>query len=163
MTTRLLVLADTHLRPDTIDRLPAEVWAAADEADAILHAGDVTCVELLQALAARAPVHAVQGNNDEGHLELPADLTLRFEDVEIAMIHDTKARVGRERRVNRWYPDADVVVFGHSHEPLDAEGENGQRLFNPGSAIQRRRQPQCSYGWIEIDGAELRTEVCLLN
>lgn len=163
MTTRLLVLADTHLRPESIDRLPDGVWDAADRADLVLHAGDVVCVELLQALAGCAPVHAVQGNNDVGHLELPEDLQITVENVTIAMVHDSRARAGREQRVRRWYPDAHLVIFGHSHEPIDAEGEHGQRLFNPGSAIQRRRQPRCSFGWIEIDGADYRTDVRLID
>jgi predicted phosphodiesterase len=66
------------------------------------------------------------------------------------MVHDSGARAGRERRMRRWFPDAQIVVFGHSHEPVDAEGDGGQRLFNPGSAVQRRRQPHRTIGRLDL-------------
>ncbi len=65
--------------------------------------------------------------------------------------------------MRRWFPEAELVVFGHGHEPLDGLGVDGQRLFNPGSAVQRRRQPRCSYGWIEIDGDSIRSEIRQLD
>jgi hypothetical protein len=52
--------------------------------------------------------------------------------------------------MRRWFPAADVVVFGHSHEPVDSVGEDGQRLFNPGSAVQRRRQPRRTIGLLAL-------------
>src|SRR3546814_10714166 len=61
-----LVLSDTHLRPDTLERLPREVWDLAEAADVILHAGDVVAVAVLHALADLAPVPAVLGNNHPG-------------------------------------------------------------------------------------------------
>ena len=76
------------------------------------------------------------------------------------MVHDSGARSGRERRMRRWFPDADVVVFGHSHEPVDAVGADGQRLFNPGSAVQRRRQPRRTMGLLAFaDGEVVHHEV----
>jgi voltage-gated potassium channel len=51
----------------------------------------------------------------------------------------------------RWFPDAELVVFGHSHEPADIEGVDGQRLFNPGSASQRPRQPHRTLGRLALD------------
>jgi predicted phosphodiesterase len=71
------------------------------------------------------------------------------------MVHDSGARKGRENRMRRWFPEADVVVFGHSHDPVDDEGADGQRLFNPGSPTQRRRQPHASFGVLEVDGGRL--------
>jgi predicted phosphodiesterase len=71
------------------------------------------------------------------------------------MVHDSGARAGRERRMRRWFPGAQVVVFGHSHEPVDAEGVEGQRLFNPGSAVQRRRQPRRTVGVLELGGGRI--------
>ncbi len=65
-SVRLLVLSDTHLSAATLDRMPSAVWALAEEADAVLHAGDVVDVAVLDALRERAPVHAVLGNNDHG-------------------------------------------------------------------------------------------------
>ena len=149
---RLLVLSDTHLGGD-LAPLPAEVWDEVEACDAILHAGDVVTDDLLAALRARRPVHAVLGNNDHALVgALPDRLEIVLGGVRVAMVHDSGARTGRARRMRRWFPDAGVVVFGHSHEPVDEEGEDGQRLFNPGSAVQRRRQPRRTLGVLELAG-----------
>ena len=80
------------------------------------------------------------------------------------MVHDSGTRAGRERRLKRWFPQAQVVVFGHSHEPVDAPGDGGQRLFNPGSAVQRRRQPRRTMGWLTLaDGQVTRHEVVAIS
>jgi len=127
------------------------VWDHLEDADVVLHAGDVVTGDLLAALRARRPVHAVLGNNDAALVgTLPDGLELELAGVRIAMVHDSGARTGRERRMHRWFPDAQVVVFGHSHEPVDAEGVDGQRLFNPGSAVQRRHQPHRTVGRLEL-------------
>ena len=161
---RLLVLADTHLRSD-LSALAPEVWHHVDACDAVLHAGDVVTGDLLDALRARRPVHAVLGNNDHDLVgALPDRLELDLGGVRLAMVHDSGARAGRERRMRRWFPDAGVVVFGHSHEPVDAKGEGGQRLFNPGSAVQRRRQPRRTIGLLDLcDGAVVRHEIVPLG
>jgi hypothetical protein len=107
--------------------------------------------DLLAALRAHRPVHAVLGNNDHDLVgTLPDRLELELGGVRVAMVHDSGARAGRERRMRRWFPDAQVVVFGHSHQPVDADGDGGQRLFNPGSAVQRRRQPHRTIGVLEL-------------
>jgi hypothetical protein len=150
------VLSDTHLGPSTVDHLPDEVWAMADGADAVLHAGDVTDEALLRALAERAPVHAVLGNNDHGlRGRLPEVLELELAGVAIGMIHDSGTSAGRGRRMARRFPDADVVVFGHSHDPLVERGEAGQLLVNPGSPTQRRRQPVHTVAWLEVHDGEV--------
>lgn len=144
------MLADTHLRAD-LAPLPPGVWDELEACDAVLHAGDVVTDDLLAALRARRPVHAVLGNNDHALAgSLPDRLELELAGVRVAMVHDSGARGGRSRRMHRWFPDADVVVFGHSHEPVDEVGEGGQRLFNPGSAVQRRRQPRRTLGVLEL-------------
>lgn len=154
---RAVVLSDTHLRGD-LGALPPEVWDAVDEADVVLHAGDVVTSDLLAALAERAPLHAVLGNNDHTLVgRLPDRLEVDLGGVRVAMVHDSGARAGRERRLRRWFPDARLVVFGHSHEPVDAAGLDGQRLFNPGSAVQRRRQPRRTMGLLTLAGGRIAT------
>jgi uncharacterized protein len=143
-------LADTHLRGD-LSKLPADVWDHVEDVHVVLHAGDVVTADLLDALRARRPVHAVLGNNDAARVgALPDRLELELAGVRVGMVHDSGVRTGRERRVRRWFPEAQLVVFGHSHEPVDAEGVDGQRLFNPGSAVQRRRQPHRTVGRLEL-------------
>lgn len=152
---RVLVLADTHVRSD-LSRVPPSVWRAAHDADVALHAGDVVSTEMLDALRRHVPVHAVLGNND-GALRglLPERLDIEVGGVTIGMVHDAGPRSGRERRLHRWFPGAALVVFGHSHEPVDIEGIEGQRLFNPGSALQRRRQPHRTMGWLALAGGRI--------
>jgi hypothetical protein len=152
---RVLVLADTHLGTD-LGKLPGEVWAALERCDVVLHAGDVLTQDLLDALGQHAPVHAVLGNNDRALVgRLPDRLEVELGGVPVGMVHDSGAKAGREGRMRRWFPRADLVVFGHSHEPVDALGIDGQRLFNPGSAVQRRRQPHRSFGLLELTGGRI--------
>jgi putative phosphoesterase len=155
---RVVVLADTHVRDAGGVRLGAEAWAHVRAADLVLHAGDVVEPGLLAELRAVAPVHAVLGNND-GALAgvLPESLVLDLDGVEVAMVHDSGARAGREGRMRRRFPTADVVVFGHSHIPWNAEGLDGQLLFNPGSATQRRAQPHRTLGVLELGGGRVRS------
>lgn len=155
----MAVLADTHLRtrPDGRGRdLPPAAWARLRGADAILHAGDVVDGDLLERLAAHAPLYAVLGNNDAALAGvLPRTRTVELDGLEIAMIHDSGPARGRAARMARRFPTAHVVVFGHSHAPLDTDGEGGQRLFNPGSPTQRRAQPVHTMGELHLAGGRL--------
>lgn len=151
-----LVLADTHIRPGRARRLPDAVYEALEGCDVVLHAGDVVTHDLLDELAGFAPVHAVLGNNDADLVGvLPESLVLDLDDVRVAMIHETGATKGRAARVHKIFPDADVVVFGHSHMPVDEIGVGGQRLFNPGSPTERRRAPAHTFGRLDFDAGRI--------
>lgn len=155
--TEIVVLADTHIRRGSARRLPAAVYQALEDADLVLHAGDVVTGTLLEELAGFAPTVAVLGNND-GELigQLPEERLLTVEGIRIAMVHDSGARKGREGRLRRRFPAADLVVFGHSHMPVDAPGLDGQRLFNPGSPTERRPYtPHLGFGRLRIDEGRL--------
>jgi putative phosphoesterase len=143
----LLLLADTHL-PKRARDLPAEVWAAVDAADVVVHAGDWVDVALLDALEARsARLVACYGNNDGPALRarLPEVARAEVDGLRLAVVHETGGREGRERRCAAAYDDVDVLVFGHSHIPWDTTADTGLRLLNPGSPTDRRRQPHCTY------------------
>ena len=155
-TVNLVVLADTHLRSGvdgSIRRwLPPAAEPYLHAADFILHAGDVLDGGVLERLRTYAPVHAVLGNNDLDLVGLlPQTLLLDLDEVRIGMVHDSGPGANRSTRLKRRFPDADVVVFGHSHAPINEKGEDGQLLFNPGSPTQRRAQPSHSLGQILID------------
>ena len=158
MRVRALVLSDTHLGLIGRD-LPKEVLRAAEQSDVILHAGDILVASVLVLLGECAPTHAVLGNNDHDLVgELPERLQLDVAGVAVALVHDSGAAVGRASRLRRWFPEASLVVFGHSHQPLDEIGFEGQRLFNPGSPTERRRAPTHTYGLIDFaDGAVVRS------
>jgi putative phosphoesterase len=150
---RAVVLSDTHLRDDSARRLPDRVHAELREADVVLHCGDVTEHGLLDELATYAPVHAVLGNNDVALRDtLPERLVLVLDGVRVGMVHDSGLTKGRAARVHRMFPDSDIVLFGHSHAPVDDVGVDGQHLFNPGSPTQRRMQPHPSFGLLCFDG-----------
>jgi putative phosphoesterase len=155
---KVLVVSDTHLTAATLDRMPEEVWAMAEGSDVVLHAGDVVDGAVLTALGERATVHAVLGNNDRG-IRLPETVQLDLAGVTVGMIHDSGPRAGRERRMARRFPEAGVVVFGHSHDPLVRPGEGGQLLVNPGSPTQRRRQPFHTVARLEIADGEVEADI----
>jgi putative phosphoesterase len=158
---RALVLADTHIKPGRARRLPDAVYEELDHVDVILHAGDVLTRHLLDELGAFAPVHAVLGNNDDDLVGvLPETLQLDLAGVRVAMVHETGATKGRAARVHRRFPDAAIVIYGHSHQPNDELGVDGQRLFNPGSPTERRRAPHHTFGRLAFDdGRIVRHEV----
>jgi putative phosphoesterase len=149
----VVVLADTHLRRGRVRRLPDAVYDELDRADAILHAGDFVEPELVDELGGFAPLHAVLGNNDhELAGRLPETEVVTLGGVVVAMIHDSGATAGREKRMARRFPGARVVVYGHSHAPDARTGLGGQLLFNPGSPTERRAQPVHTFGILELDG-----------
>ena len=159
--TRLLLISDTHV-PKRARVLPAEVWAEVERADAVLHAGDWVDASLLDELLGRAKrVIGVYGNNDGAALRsrLPEVARATFDGIRFAMIHETGAAAGREQRMDAQFPDADVLVFGHSHIPWDTTTPLGLRLLNPGSPTDRRRQPTCTYLIVNTDAAEISVDL----
>ena len=90
---------------------------------------------------------AVHGNVDSPELrrELPETISIELEDVVLGVIHDAGPAKGRLGRMRARFPDADAVVFGHSHMPL-YEARDGFQIFNPGSPTERRRAPHRSMG-----------------
>lgn len=149
---RLLLVSDTHV-PQRAKDLPAEVWRTVGEADVVLHAGDWVEVALLDELETRSSrVVGVFGNNDGPALRarLPEVARVELDGIRFAVIHETGSAQGRESRCDRRFPDADVLVFGHSHIPWDSRTPRGLRLLNPGSPTDRRRQPHCTYMTTEI-------------
>lgn len=159
----VVVLADTHIRRGSSRRLPAPARAALERADAILHAGDVVTGGVLDDLRRHAPVHAVLGNNDhELAGTLPESLELDLGGLAVAMIHDSGPKRGRAARLHRRFPGADLVVFGHSHEPVSEPGVDGQWLLNPGSPTERRRQPHHTIATFEVVGGRLAGPVIVV-
>lgn len=160
--TRVVVLSDTHLHAGGRRRLPDGAYRALDDAELILHAGDIVTADLLHELSGFAPTCAVLGNNDlDSRLaHLPEDSLEVIDGVRVAMVHDSGPRTGREARMRRRFPDAQVVVFGHSHIPWNQSGADGQLLFNPGSPTERRAQPRHTLGVLHLDaGQVVRSEI----
>lgn len=147
---RIVVLSDTHA-PRRWRSCPPGVAEHLRGADAILHAGDVCTADVLEELAEYAPVCAVLGNNDGPDVRAwgaPDTLELDLFGLRVGMVHDSGPATGRARRMRRLFPEAELVVFGHSHIPMDMTGD-GVRLFNPGSPTDRRRQPHGTIGVLD--------------
>ncbi|MDX6634583.1 MAG: uncharacterized protein QOF06_786 [Solirubrobacterales bacterium] len=155
----IAVIADTHM-PKGKRALPEECVARIREADALIHAGDFSAASVLAELQELCPVVlAVHGNVDDAELrrELPETLEVELGGRTVAVIHDAGASKGRLERMGARFPDADAVIFGHSHLPLH-EREGGFQIFNPGSPTERRRAPRTSMGLLDSTGAGLRFE-----
>ena len=127
---RVGILSDTHnlLRP--------EVTAALTETDAILHAGDISSLKILEDLQIIAPVYAVRGNADKEWAEfLPPCLDLELGNLHIYMTH-------RKKDLPEDLSDYDLVIVGHSHQYkeiwLPPSGKRRTLILNPGSCGSRR-------------------------
>ncbi|HEY7273123.1 MAG TPA: metallophosphoesterase [Actinoplanes sp.] len=158
---RLVIMSDTHV-PQRSRNLPAELWAAVDAADVVIHAGDWVDLPLLDALEARsARLIACYGNNDGPALRrrLPEIARADLDGVRLAVVHETGPATGREARCDARFPDTDVLVFGHSHIPWDTTAATGLRLLNPGSPTDRRRQPFATFLTAAITNGRLHDVV----
>ena len=105
---------------DTHGLLRAEVFSAFEKVDHIIHAGDVGDPDILIELEAIAPVTAVWGNVDHGELRgrLPEIARVELAGKSIVVVHGQQFGSPTPARVAGAHPDADLVVFGHSHVPV---------------------------------------------
>ena len=154
---RLVAVADTHSRPHP--RAAERIEALAP--DAILHAGDIGDLRVLEDLASIAPVLAVRGNIDERASDLPDSLTIDVRaDGETALtlllmhiaVYGPKIRADAARLANG--AGARLIVCGHSHVPFVGR-DRGLTVFNPGSIGPRRFTLPIVFGVLEIASAKL--------
>ena len=164
MTTRVVLLSDTHL-PRFGRALPDFVRTACADADLVLHAGDHTEPFVLELLAGLARTEAVAGNNDPPELveRLGFNCVVEVEGVRIGLTHGHlgPGRTTLDRALAAFAaadPRVSAIAFGHSHQPL-IERRDGIWLLNPGSPTDRRRQPTFSLMRLEVDGPEIRPEL----
>ncbi len=155
----IAVISDTHM-PKGGRALPATCIEQIRAADALIHAGDFSTASVLAELRELCPVVlAVHGNVDDAELrrDLPESLEAEVGGSTVAVVHDAGPANGRLARMRARFPDADAVVFGHSHLPLHEE-QDGFQIFNPGSPTERRRAPRHSMGVLRPTAAGPRFE-----
>lgn len=144
---RLGIISDTHglLRP--------EVFAAFEEVDQILHAGDVGPLELLDELRAIAPVTAVYGNTDDFALRaaLPKVARLDLDGFDIVLTHGDQFGSPTPAKLHAAFPEADLLIYGHTHKPLLETVDLVVTVMNPGGAGARRFDLPPSVGIIELE------------
>jgi putative phosphoesterase len=157
---RLAVISDTHL-PRGTRVIPPRALELCAGADAILHAGDFTSLAALEQIEALGPpLYAVHGNVDgpDVRARLPERRVDEFAGVRIAMTHIPGPPAGRLERLHAAFPDADAVVYGHTHMPEHLEHE-GFQGFNPGSPTERRRAPTHTMGIATVTHGRVRFEL----
>jgi putative phosphoesterase len=144
---RLGVIADTHglLRP--------EVFEVFREVDHIVHGGDVGPPDLLTQLEALAPVTAVYGNTDGWDLRgrLPQVATLELDGFTIIVTHGDQFGVPTPEKLHAGFPEAEIIIYGHTHKPLLTLVDVVVTVMNPGGAGPRRFRLPPSVGILELE------------
>jgi putative phosphoesterase len=144
---RLGIISDTHglLRP--------EVFDAFQDVDHILHAGDLGPLELLTELEALAPVTAVYGNTDDSEVRarLPQVVECELDGFRIVVTHGDQFGRPTPELLNAAFPDAEIIVYGHTHKPLLTIVDVVVTVMNPGGAGPRRFDLPASVGIMELE------------
>ena len=144
---RLGVISDTHglLRP--------EVFDAFAEVDHILHAGDIGPIELLSELETIAPVTAVYGNTDglDVRQRVPQVAHVELDGFDVVMTHGDQYGSPTPEKLNAEFPEAQILIFGHTHRPLLSIVDVVVTAMNPGSAGRRRFTLPPSVGILELE------------
>jgi putative phosphoesterase len=130
----------------------------------ILHGGDVGQSSLLTEMAAIAPVVAVRGNADSLELieTLPDQIRIRAGERTILLMHGHHGKTARVTALSAVGSDVDVIVFGHSHQPLIEKHDNTV-LFNPGSPTERRWGPHFGVGLLTVTDDGIEPELVLFD
>jgi uncharacterized protein len=160
---QLAIISDTHM-PRGARQIPPACLERCAAADAILHAGDLSDVPVLEQLRELGPpVHAIHGNVDSAAVRalLPERVELQVGGVRLGMTHIPGPARGRLARLRAAFPACAAVVFGHTHMPEHAEAD-GFQIFNPGSPTERRRAPVHTMGLATIDGEQISFELLVL-
>jgi putative phosphoesterase len=160
----IAIISDTHL-PRGRWALPESCLAQLREAELIVHAGDFMRSEILDSLQELGPVLGVHGNADDEPLRfrLPATRCFEHDGVVIGVVHNAGPRAGRLARLRKRFPEADAVIFGHSHVPLHDADEDGFQIFNPGSPTDRRREPFFTMGLGSVNQGRLELSLLRLK
>jgi uncharacterized protein len=144
---RLGVISDTHglLRP--------EVFDAFEGVDHILHAGDVGNPAILGDLEALAPLTAVYGNTDGAELRrmLPQVAMLELDGFDIVVTHGDQLGSPTPEALHSAFPEAQIIVYGHTHRPLLTIVDVVVTVMNPGGAGARRFKLPPSVGILELE------------
>ena len=144
---RLGVISDTH------GLLRREVFDVFREVDHIFHAGDIGPLSLLTELEALAPVTAVYGNTDDWDVRarVPKVARVQLDGFEILVTHGDQFGSPTPEALNAAYPDAEIILYGHTHKPLLTLVDLVVTVMNPGAAGQRRFDILPSVGILELE------------
>jgi len=144
---RLGIISDTH------GTLPSEVFDAFAEVDHVLHAGDIGAPGVLTELEALAPVTAVYGNMDSFPVRsaCPKVAAIELDGFTIVVTHGDQFGSPTPQVLHRAFPDAEIIVYGHTHTPLLELVDRTVTVMNPGSAGAPRRDAGATVGIMELE------------
>lgn len=159
------VISDTHVYPHGSRRVPPPALDLFRRfgCGLLVHLGDANIGDVLDELAAVAPLLAVVGNNDDAELQdaLPMEAWFDVGPHRFVAVHGHGQRGKSARQVAQGYAGrAACVLYGHSHEPV-IEQQGTTILFNPGSATDRRWHPHFGVGLVHVTEHGIRPELVL--
>jgi hypothetical protein len=144
---RLGVISDTHglLRPEVFDLFR--------EVDHILHGGDVGKWDVVVALETLAPVTAVYGNVDgfDIRAKVPEVAEVELEGFRIVVTHGDQLGSPTPAKLHAAFPNAEIIVYGHTHKPLLELVDKTVTVMNPGGAGAPRFGLLPSVGILELE------------
>ena len=149
---RVLIISDTHYPKKTIDPI---FFDLVEEADIIIHCGDLEEFELLEELENfNKPVYAVRGNNYDYLLQnrLNDKMIISIEDIIIGITHGNGLSGSPLINARHSFKkdEVDIICYGHSHV-LEITRENNIQYINPGSFTSSRKGEN-SYIFLLVEG-----------
>lgn len=156
------IISDTHI-PARVQSVPKELLYAFEDVDCIIHAGDITSMDVIDQLGKIAPVHAVCGNMDDADVQrnLPAKKVIEIDGKRIGITHGAGSPFNIKRRVVRMFADdsVDCIVFGHTHK-AEQEKCGDILLLNPGSPTDKMFSKTQSFALLTVgDDGTLSAEI----
>lgn len=157
------VISDTHI-PRACPKLPAKIIEAFEDADMILHAGDLVEIKVLRDLEKLANTTAVYGNMDEPevHRLLHEKEIIKVGGFTIGLIHGYGPAANIIDRIKGEFAEkVDAIVFGHSHVSVNLI-KDGILFFNPGSPTDKIFARSNSYGILTV-ADEIKGEIIRID
>ena len=149
---KLGILSDSHV--NKLSDLPKKALEILKDVDLIIHAGDFDDKALLNDLRKLGNFEGVSGNMDPKNVKdnLPEIKIMELKGFKIGITHPLEGGAPNDlvERVRKKFELIDVIVFGHSHFPMN-EKIDGVLFFNPGSITGRWPAKHKTMGILEID------------
>jgi putative phosphoesterase len=159
--SKIGVISDTHISKWT-GPMPPVINDYFKDAGLIIHCGDIVSQDVIKELETLAPVIAVKGNMDNQGLGLPVTEVILVNGIhKICVSHGSGSHNDIMHRLYKEFIHykPSIILYGHTHKAGESE-YNGIRFFNPGSPTASSEC--CSIGVININGAELKTNVIVI-
>ena len=162
---KIAIISDTHVKKHS-DKLFKFIDSLSKEADMIVHAGDYVSSSVVTKLREHKNFVGVWGNNDKGYIRdlLKEKTIISVEGYKIGLYHGHgNSKNVLDTAYDKFIDDrVDIVIFGHSHQPLVLT-KNKVLMINPGSPSYKRREPWYSYVILEIQDKKINVQLKFFN